>query len=172
MTIQILAVGRRSGKARRPDKDYFKEALADYRQRIARHCKFEIIEVSQQDGKCSKPREREGELLLKKLARLRGGQHSYCIALTPKVQGISAKRVQLYSSEELAALIAALQRQGVAQLYFVIGGSDGLSDAVLKYADLLISFSPLTFPHQLFRLLLCEQIYRCLKINSGQTYHK
>ncbi|WGK68890.1 23S rRNA (pseudouridine(1915)-N(3))-methyltransferase RlmH [Candidatus Haliotispira prima] len=159
MTIRILAVGKLA-------KSYLREGVEDYSGRIRRHCKFEILEVPEQDGKCNEPYLREDRLLFDKIDKP-AWQNGYCIALSPTCQ-----ERQLYSSEKLAARLAALQSQGHSSFCFIIGGTNGLGPAVLERADLQLSFSPLTFPHQLFRLMLCEQIYRCLKINSGQTYHK
>ncbi|MEM9424177.1 MAG: 23S rRNA (pseudouridine(1915)-N(3))-methyltransferase RlmH [Spirochaetota bacterium] len=152
MTIQVLAVGKLG-------KGYLREGVADYSERIRRHCKFEIIEVG--ESKSHNPREKEGQMLLEKLGKT---ERAYCIALHP-----AASRC---GSEELARHLETLQTQGVSRFVFMVGGSEGLSAAVLQRADMRLSFSALTFPHQLFRLLLCEQIYRCLKMNGGQTYHK
>ena len=176
MEIVILAVGKLTA-------GYCKDGVADYSQRIRKHCLFQIQEVPQQDGKCEMPKQREGELLLSKLGRIHKTD-CYCIMLSPwkrtqKDQtGKPQKEKQeiitptLYSSEEFAAHLKLCQNQGYSRFYFFVGGSTGLSAEVQKAAQLHWAFSPLTFPHQLFRLLLCEQIYRALKINSNQTYHK
>ena len=162
---------------------YCKDGVADYSQRIRRHCSFDIQEVPQQDGKCENPQQREGELLLGRLRQM----HRYGCYYTvlspwkseqkgqteqPSKEKQQISRPVLYSSEQFAAHLKHCQNQGYSRFYFLMGGSTGLSQEVQKVAQLRWAFSPLTFPHQLFRLMLCEQIYRVLKINSNQTYHK
>ena len=104
-------------------------------------------------------KEKEGERLLANMK-----EDAYVIALA--IQG------KELSSEQLAQKISQLTLNGKSHITFVIGGSLGLSDAVLKRADYQLSFSPMTFPHQLMRVILLEQIYRVFKINSGEPYHK
>ena len=176
MQIVILAVGKLTAR-------YCKDGVADYSQRIRGHCSFEIQEVPQQDGKCENPQQREGELLLNKLGRLHKTD-CYCIVLSPWQENCNGMgraerpgkpekaKPALYNSEQFAAHLKNCQSRGYSRFYFLVGGSTGLSPQVQNAAQLCWAFSPLTFPHQLFRLLLCEQIYRALKINSNQTYHK
>ena len=159
MKISVLAVGKIKEK-------YFTAAIAEYSKRLGRYCKLEIIEVQDEKIPDKAPeaintqiREKEGERLLSNIR-----EDSYVIALA--IQG------KELSSEQLADKISGLALNGKSHIVFVIGGSLGLSDAVLKRADYQLSFSPMTFPHQLMRVILLEQIYRAFKINAGEPYHK
>lgn len=159
MKITILTVGKIKEK-------YFTAAIAEYAKRLSRYCKLEIIEVQDEKTPDKAPdainwqiKEKEGERLL---ANIR--EDAYVIALA--IQG------KELSSEQLAQKIEQLTLNGKSHIVFIIGGSLGLSDAVLKRADYQLSFSPMTFPHQLMRVILLEQIYRAFKINAGEPYHK
>ena len=159
MKISVLAVGKIKEK-------YFTAAIAEYSKRLGRYCKLEIIEVQDEKTPDKAPeaintqiREKEGERLLSNIR-----EDSYVIALA--IQG------KELSSEQLADKISGLALNGKSHIVFVIGGSLGLSDAVLKRADYQLSFSPMTFPHQLMRIILLEQVYRAFKINAGEPYHK
>ena len=159
MNIKIIAAGKAKEK-------YLVQGINDYLKRLKPHARVEIIEVPEEKilEKAS-PAEKnaaikkEGEKILKKL----DGQ-SYCIVLA--IEG------QLFSSEDLARSLDRLGQEGKKKITFIIGGPLGLSVDVKKKAHLLLSFSPMTFPHQLTRLILLEQIYRALKINRGEPYHK
>ncbi|MDY2629304.1 MAG: 23S rRNA (pseudouridine(1915)-N(3))-methyltransferase RlmH [Lachnospiraceae bacterium] len=159
MKISVLSVGKIKEK-------YFTAAIAEYSKRLGRYCKLEIIEVQDEKTPDKAPeaintqiREKEGERLLSNIR-----EDSYVIALA--IQG------KELSSEQLADKISGLALNGKSHIVFVIGGSLGLSDAVLKRADYQLSFSPMTFPHQLMRVILLEQVYRAFKINAGEPYHK
>lgn len=159
MKITVLTVGKIKEK-------YFTAALAEYSKRLGRYCRLEIIEVQDEKTPDKAPeainlqiKEKEGERLLANMK-----EDAYVIALA--IQG------KELSSEQLAQKISQLTLNGKSHITFVIGGSLGLSDAVLKRADYQLSFSPMTFPHQLMRVILLEQIYRVFKINSGEPYHK
>lgn len=154
--IKIVAVGKVKEK-------YFSEGISEYSKRLSRFCDFGIIEVAEEnysktdEGTISVIKIKEGERIIKNLS-------GYVVALTP-----SGKK---FSSEALAAKIDELAASGKSEITFVIGGSYGIADEVLKKADLKLSFSDMTFPHTLFRLMLTEQIYRAFCINSGIAYHK
>lgn len=159
MNIKIIAVGKLKEK-------YLKEAVLEYSKRLSKYCRINIIEV---------PDEKTPENMRKaeeKVAKGKEGQgilkhiksDTYVIALD--VQG------KMISSEELADFINDLSIRGRSNIAFVIGGSLGLSDEVLKKADYRLSFSPMTFPHQLMRVILLEQIYRGYRITKGEPYHK
>ena len=159
MKITVIAVGKIKEK-------YLEDAIGEYAKRLNRYCKLEIIQVAdektpEEAGPAQKQRikAREGERIL---AHRKAG--AYVIALA--IQG------QMISSEELAARIERLGVEGRCHIIFIIGGSLGLSDEVLAQADWLLSFSPMTFPHQLMRVILLEQIYRSYQILSGTPYHK
>lgn len=159
MKITLVTVGKIKEK-------FYTEAIAEYSKRLSRYCRLEIIQVADEktpDGAGEtlerQIKDREGERIL---AQIRDG--AYVIALA--IQG------QMLSSEQLAAKIEQLGISGQSQIVLVIGGSLGLSDAVLKRADYQLSFSRMTFPHQLMRVILLEQIYRSYRIISGEPYHK
>ena len=159
MKITLVTVGKIKEK-------FYTEAIAEDSKRLSRYCRLEIIQVADEktpDGAGEtlerQIKDREGERIL---AQIRDG--AYVIALA--IQG------QMLSSEQLAAKIEQLGISGQSQIVLVIGGSLGLSDAVLKRADYQLSFSRMTFPHQLMRVILLEQIYRSYRIISGEPYHK
>ena len=159
MEIRILSVGKIKEK-------YLKDAIAEYSKRLSRYCKLEILEVADEktpDGASEiveeNIREKEGERILKLIK-----EDAYVITLE-----ISGK---MLTSEELADRIETLGIQGKSHLVFVIGGSIGLGREVLRRSDYALSFSKMTFPHQLMRVILLEQIYRSYRINCGEPYHK
>ena len=159
MNIDIVCVGRIKER-------YLADAIAEYSKRLSRYCKLNIIEVADEKtpehasaGVERQIRAKEGERIAK---HLKPG--AFVIALA--IDG------QMLSSEGLAAKVSQLGIQGVSHIQLVIGGSIGLDEAVLKRADYKLSFSKMTFPHQLMRVILLEQIYRAYKINAGEPYHK
>lgn len=157
--ISILCVGKIKEK-------YLKDGISEYSKRLGRYCKLDIIEVGDEktlDGASAALEEQikntEGEKLLKHIR-----EDDYVIALA--IDG------KMLDSVELSKKMESLAVQGVSHLVFVIGGSLGLSDAILKRADYKLSFSKMTFPHQLMRMILLEQIYRGYRIMKGEPYHK
>ena len=160
MTIEIICTGKLKEK-------YWQDAAAEYSKRLGRFCKLKITELPEVRLAGESAAEEaavikaEGEAVY---AKLDAGPQSFIIALD--VRGKSM------SSEALAEKISALTVAGKSRIVFVIGGSLGLSEQVLRAADLRLSFSEMTFPHQLMRVILLEQIYRAFKINAGETYHK
>ena len=159
MQIDIIAVGK-------VKEAYLRDAIAEYSKRMGRYCRLTVIEVADEktpdhasEGVERQIRAKEGERIAR---HLRDG--AYVIALA--IDG-----VQL-SSEGLAARIDELGVRGVSHIQLVIGGSIGLDDAMLRRADFKLSFSKMTFPHQLMRVILLEQLYRAYKINAGEPYHK
>ena len=159
MPMTLIAVGRMKEKPYR--------AMADeYIKRLKRFGRFEEIELPDlPEPAASSPalekqvRDREGESILQ---RIRPGDH--VIALT--IPG------QTWDSPGLSRHLDELMNRGASSLTFVVGGSLGLSEAVLARADEELSMSPMTFPHQLARVMLLEQLYRAMKIRSGERYHK
>ncbi len=156
MKITILATGKIKEK-------YFEGALQEYKKRLGRYCKFEITEVADEktpDNASSAEEEiiraKEGERLKK---YIKSG--AYVIALA-----INGRQV---SSEEFAGKINKL---GTSHIIFIIGGSIGLDNKILEMADERLSFSKMTFPHQLMRVILSEQIYRAYRIINKEPYHK
>lgn len=159
MKITILCVGKLKEK-------YLCMAVEEYQKRLSRYCKLEIIEVPDEKtpdnaslAEEMKIKEVEGERLLKYVK-----ENTFLIALA--IEG------KMLDSEELASKIEQLGIEGKSHIGFVIGGSLGLSDAVLKRADYQLSFSKMTFPHQIMRVLILEQIYRSFRISNHEPYHK
>lgn len=152
MRVNIVCVGKIKEK-------FFTDAIAEYAKRLSKFCSFNIIEVDEASKieNLDKKSEAEGKLLLEKCSGV--------------VVALDGKGKQL-SSPELAEFIKNSAVSGLSEISFVIGGSNGLSDAVLKSAKLVLSFGKITFPHQLFRVVLSEQIYRAFTINAGLPYHK
>lgn len=159
MNITILCVGQIKEK-------YFRDAIAEYQKRLSRYCKLQIIEVADEKTKENASeaendliRKKEGERILKHIK-----DSDYCISL--EIDG------KMLTSEGLSKEIDHLGLAGKSSLVFVIGGSIGLDTAVLKRSDYALSFSKMTFPHQLMRVILLEQIYRSYRIMRGEPYHK
>ena len=132
-------------------ESFYREAVAEYVKRLSRFAKVEIKELAE-----GRNLEEEGEEILRQIK-------GYCIVLAVEGKG--------YSSEELAQKLKEVGDSG-KELTFVIGSSEGLCDKVKQAADVKMSFSKMTFPHQLMRVILTEQVYRAYMINSGSTYHK
>ncbi|SCG86947.1 Ribosomal RNA large subunit methyltransferase H [uncultured Clostridium sp.] len=159
MKITVLCVGKVKEK-------FFTDAIKEYSKRLSRYCKLEIVEVADEktpDGASelvvNQIKEKEAERMEKYLP-----DSAYVIALA-----IEGKKL---TSEKLAEKIDSLGISGTSHLVFLIGGSLGMSDRLLKRADYLLSFSDMTFPHQLMRVILLEQVYRSYRIIHGEPYHK
>lgn len=159
MKITILTVGKIKEK-------YLRDAIAEYTKRLSKYCKPEIIEVADEKTPDNASetveeniRTKEGERLLKFVR-----DDAYVITLE-----INGKQL---SSEELAEKIEKLGVQGTSHIMFIIGGSIGLGKEVLARSDYALSFSKMTFPHQLMRVILLEQVYRSYRIINGEPYHK
>lgn len=159
MNITLVTVGKIKEK-------YFRDAAAEYQKRLSKYCKLDIIEVADEKtpDKASETlenqiRQKEAERILKNIK-----ENAYCIALS-----IDGKK---RDSVSLAEHIGQLGLSGKSSLVFVVGGSLGLHESVLVRADETLSFSDMTFPHQLMRVILLEQIYRCYRIINGEPYHK
>lgn len=152
MKINIVAVGKIKEK-------FFTDGIAEYAKRLSKFCDFKIIEVNEATNykNLTEKSEIEGELLLSKAK-------GYIVALHGKGK--------LLSSEDLATLINDNMINGISEISFIIGGSNGLSEKVLNSAKVVVSFGKITFPHQLFRVVLSEQIYRAFTIINGMPYHK
>lgn len=159
MKITLITVGKIKEK-------YFTDAIAEYAKRLSRYCKLEIVEVADEktpdgasDALENQIKEKEGERIL---AKVPDGAHVVALAIEGK---------QL-DSEELADKMEKWNVNGVSHLVFIIGGSLGLTPKVLNRADFKLSFSKMTFPHQLMRVILLEQIYRSFRIRNNEPYHK
>lgn len=158
MKVRIIAVGKLKEK-------YWTEACGEYVKRLSAYCTVEIIEVKESPLRGNSPaddeevRRSEGRDILGRI-----GKDDYVITLEIKGRALD--------SEELAFNIERLGISGKSTVDFVIGGSLGLSEEVSRRADMKLSFSAMTFPHQMMRVILLEQIYRSFKIIRGETYHK
>ena len=159
MTIKIIAVGKIKEK-------FYREALSEYGKRLSSYCKWEIIEVADEKTKEEASEtevlqvlEKEGERILSKIP-----DRAFVIALA--ILGKELDSVAFAKFLEKQAL------HGEREFCFVIGGSLGLASSVLSRANYSLSFSAMTFPHQLMRVILLEQIYRAFRINAGEPYHK
>ena len=174
MTIEIICTGKLKEK-------FWQDAAAEYIKRLSRFCRLTVTELaearlagsSEADEKAVV--DAESRAVLAKIGR--GSDKSgkdravqpdrsqtYVIALDVKGRALS--------SEALAARLSELTLSGKSHIIFVIGGSYGMSEELLSACDMRLSFSNMTFPHQLMRVILLEQIYRSFKINAGETYHK
>ena len=159
MNITLVTVGKIKEK-------YFRDAIAEYQKRLSRYCKLDIVEVADEKtpDRASEVlenqiKQKEAERILKNIR-----EDAYCIALT-----IDGKK---RDSVNFAEHMEQLGLMGKSNIVFVIGGSLGLHESAVKRADEKFSFSDLTFPHQLMRVILLEQIYRCYRIINGEPYHK
>ena len=159
MKITLVTVGKIKEK-------FFEDAIKEYSKRLSRYCKLEILQVADEktpEGASEtvelQIKEKEGQRILSLIR-----DDAYVIALA--IEG------KMLDSEELAERIEKLGVSGISQIVFVIGGSLGLAAQVMKRADYALSFSRMTFPHQLMRVVLLEQIYRSYRIMNHQPYHK
>lgn len=159
MKIRIITVGK-------VKESFFRDAIKEYSKRLSRFCNLEIIEVVDEmtpekasDTETEKILKKEGERILAKIK-------DTDFVITLEIEG------KKLSSEALAKKIDSLGISGISTIDFIIGGSLGLSGDIKRLSDFSISFSDMTFPHQLMRVILLEQVYRAFKINAGEPYHK
>lgn len=159
MNISIITVGKLKEK-------YLKQGIGEYVKRLSAYAKIDIIEIPDEKApetlsemEMLQVKAKEGERIL---AKISDDTHVIALAIEGKMK----------SSEELAETIDKLATYGKSKIAFVIGGSLGLSEDVMKRANDTLSFSKMTFPHQLMRLILVEQVYRAFRINRGEPYHK
>ncbi len=159
MKITVISVGKLKEK-------YLKSGIEEYSKRLSRYCQLSLIEVA--DEKCPETlsaadreiiKNKEGEKILAKLK-----EGSYIISL--EIEG------KQFTSEEMAEKIEKITTSGFSHITFLIGGSLGLSDKLKNISKLSLSFSKMTFPHQLMKLILVEQIYRSFRIIKNEPYHK
>ncbi len=163
MKITVLCIGRIK-------ENYWTLALTEYQKRLSRYADLRILELPDEPtpegaspAEEEKIREREGEKMLRALEKIRG--HGAKV-VSLEIQG------RKLDSVSLAEALGRDQAAGVSHLILLIGGSLGLSERISRAADLRLSFSDLTFPHQMMRVILLEQIYRCFRILNHEPYHK
>ena len=159
MKISIITVGKIKEK-------YLKDAIAEYSKRLGKYCKLEIIEVADEKTPDNASRIVEDAIRSKEAERILKYLKDDAYVVTLEING------KQLSSEELADKIDKLGVQGTSHIIFVIGGSIGLGKEVLEKSDFALSFSKMTFPHQLMRVVLLEQVYRSYRIMNGEPYHK
>lgn len=159
MNISIITIGKLKEK-------YLKQGIDEYLKRLSAYAKIDIIELPDEKApeqlslaEMEQVKNKEGERILGKIS---DDTHVIALAIEGKQR----------SSEELAKEMDKLATYGKSKVAFVIGGSLGLSDAVMKRSNDTLSFSKMTFPHQLMKLILLEQVYRGFRINRGEPYHK
>lgn len=159
MKITIIAVGKLKEK-------YWKQAIVEYEKRLSAYTKIDIIEVPDEkapetmsDKEIEQVKEKEGQRILAKVK-------PQSTVITLEIQG------KMLSSEGLAKELDQRMTQGASDFTFIIGGSNGLHQDVMKRSNFALSFSKMTFPHQMMRVVLLEQVYRAFKINRGEAYHK
>ena len=159
MKITIVAVGKLKEK-------YWKQAIAEYEKRLSAYTKIDIIEVPDEkapetmsDKEIEQVKEKEGQRILAKI-------RPQSTVITLEIQG------KMLSSEGLAKELDQRMTQGASDFTFIIGGSNGLHQDVMNRSNFALSFSKMTFPHQMMRVVLLEQVYRAFKINRGEAYHK
>ena len=159
MKITIIAVGKVKEK-------FFRDAVAEYEKRLRRYCKLEMIQVEDE-----KTPDKTGTSLDETVKRKEAERILKYVREDAFVVGLEIQGKD-YDSEEFAGYMESLATKGVSHVQFIIGGSLGLHEDVCKKADLRASFSKMTFPHQLMRVILLEQIYRAFRIINGEPYHK
>lgn len=159
MNIKLITVGKLKEK-------YLVQGINEYVKRLGAYGKIQIIEVPDEkapenlsEAQMIQVKEKEGERIL---GKIKDGEYVFALAIEGKNP----------SSESFAKQLEQLQIQGKSQFVFIIGGSLGLSQAVMQRSNAQISFGKMTYPHQLMRLILVEQIYRAMRINHGEPYHQ
>ena len=159
MKISIICVGKIK-------ESFYRQAIDEYAKRLSKYCKFEVIEVADEKTPDKASEIQENQIKEKEADRILDKIKEDAYVFTLEIKG---KR---FTSEGFADCIQNVTLRGKSHLAFVIGGSLGLHEKVLKRSDQAISFSDMTFPHQLMRVILSEQIYRAYRIINGEPYHK
>lgn len=159
MKIKIICVGKVKEK-------YFRDAIEEYSKRLSRYCSLEIIEVADEMTPDGASEATNNIILQKEGERIKSKIKDTDYVVTLEILGTK------YTSENFARKLASVTLNGNSSIAFVIGGSLGLSEDIKAMSQMKLSFSDMTFPHQLMRVVLLEQIYRAFKINSNEPYHK
>ena len=159
LNIKLICVGKLREK-------YYIEAFQEYAKRLGAYCRLDCLEIAEQ-----RLPEHPGEKEIAAALEREAGEILRAVPADAFLCALCVEGKQILS-EGMAEMIAAREKSGKPKLCFVIGGSFGLSPAVKQRADFKLSFSPMTFPHHLARVMLAEQIYRGFKINEGSRYHK
>ncbi|MFC0300376.1 23S rRNA (pseudouridine(1915)-N(3))-methyltransferase RlmH [Virgibacillus soli] len=159
MKIQIITVGKLKEK-------YLKQGMEEYVKRLNAYVNMQVMEVPDEKAPENLSKAEEIEVKRKEGEKILAHIHPDTYVITLEIKG------NMITSEQLAAKIDDLATYGKGKIAFVIGGSLGLSEAVMKRSNYALSFSKMTFPHQLMRLVLVEQVYRAFRIMRGEPYHK
>lgn len=159
MRISLIAVGKIKEK-------FYTEALSEYSKRLSKYVKLEVIEVADEKTPDQASEREKAQILDKEAQRILAKLPSGTYVIPLAIEGT------MLSSEGLAEKLAGLGLQGDSHVAFIIGGSLGLADSILDRADFKLSFSKMTFPHQLMRVILLEQVYRAFRIMRNEPYHK
>jgi len=159
LKITVLCVGKIKEK-------FYRDAIAEYEKRLSRYCKLEIVEVADE-----KTPDNASELMEQQIKEKEAERMEKYLKEGAFVCALAIDGKQL-DSVELSEKIEHLGTSGTSHIIFMIGGSLGMSDELLKRADMKLSFSKMTFPHQLMRVILLEQVYRAYRIMNHEPYHK
>ena len=159
MKITILTVGKIKEK-------YLKDAIAEYAKRLSRYCKLQIVEVEDEKTPDGASAAMEDQIKEKEAARLSKCLDEEAYLITLEIQG------KMLDSESFSKTMEQICLRGKNHIQFVIGGSLGLHTSITERSDLALSFSKMTFPHQLMRVILLEQVYRSFRIQNNEPYHK
>ena len=159
MKITILTVGKIKEK-------YLKDAIAEYAKRLSRYCKLQIVEVEDEKTPDGASAAMEDQIKEKEAARLSKCLDEEAFLITLEIQG------KMLDSESFSKTMEQICLRGKNHIQFVIGGSLGLHTSITELSDLALSFSKMTFPHQLMRVILLEQVYRSFRIQNNEPYHK
>ena len=159
MKITIISVGKVKEK-------FYRDAIAEFEKRLSRYCKFQIVEVTDEKTPDKASEAEENQIKEKEAERIFSHIKEDAFVITLEIGG------KKLDSVAFANLLEQKGIHGISHIQFVIGGSLGLHDKVIQRSNYALSFSDMTFPHQLMRVILCEQIYRAYRIISGEPYHK
>ena len=156
MNVKIVAIGKIK-------EQYLKDAIKEYEKRLTPFCNFSIVELNAEqildETMCEKYKELEADRILQQIK-------SDSFNITLEIKG------KMFSSEEFASKMKDIANTGVNDITFIIGGANGLHQKVSDISNLKLSFSKMTFTHQMIRMILTEQIYRAFKINNNEKYHR
>lgn len=159
MKITVITVGKLK-------ESFYRQAVSEYGKRLGRYCKLEIREVEDEKTPDAASEAQRGQILKKEGERILRLLPEDAFVITLEIEG------RKFTSEQFAGRLDRLGVGGTSHIVFVIGGSLGLHNMIKERADLAVSFSDMTFPHQLMRVILLEQIYRAYRIINGEPYHK
>lgn len=159
MKITIITVGK-------VKESYFRGAIEEYSKRLSKYCRLEIVEVADEKTPDKASETEEAQIKAKEAERIMKHIRDDAYVMALAIEG------KQFDSVELAEKVDLLGVQGKSHIQFIIGGSLGLHHSVLSRADFKLSFSKMTFPHQLMRVILLEQIYRAYRIINHEPYHK